>query len=228
MYQRTARHILPMGLLVALLVLAMSACGVEGAQEKGSLRPLPEDQREMPPDTYASKDFEPSLSFEVEQGWKLLPPETFDDLHLIRGETGVLGFANLEGARFYRATKTGLPYAMDVPQDIVGWFQQHPHLRTDKHQEVTVGGVPGEEFDVVVKGLPRDYSAMCGTDCVDIVRLSSGDLIAFWEADRAHVVVAEAAKGEPLIIVFGGPATEFDEFAPEARKVIDSVQWGGS
>ncbi len=35
-------------------------------------------------------------------------------------------------------------------------------------------------------------------------------------------------KGETVIIGFGSPAVEFDEFAYEAQRVLDSVKWRGS
>jgi hypothetical protein len=42
------------------------------------------------------------------------------------------------------------------------------------------------------------------------------------------VTVLEDVEGETVTIGLASPATEFDEFAPEAQKVIDSVQWTGS
>ena len=43
-----------------------------------------------------------------------------------------------------------------------------------------------------------------------------------------RLIVLEDVKGETVTIGFVSPATEFDEFAPEAQKVIDTVEWGGS
>ena len=40
-----------------------------------------------------------------------------------------------------------------------------------------------------------------------------------------RLFVLEDMKGETVIIGFVSPATEFDEFAPEAQKVIDTVEW---
>jgi hypothetical protein len=34
-------------------------------------------------------------------------------------------------------------------------------------------------------------------------------------------------KGKTVIIDFGSPAAEFDEYWPEAEKVVQSVQWKG-
>jgi hypothetical protein len=57
-----------------------------------------------------------------------------------------LGFANLQGARFYKPTRTGAPYMVDTPKYVVGWFRRHPHLQTDESEPVTVGGIKGAQF----------------------------------------------------------------------------------
>ena len=43
-----------------------------------------------------------------------------------------------------------------------------------------------------------------------------------------RLIVLEDVKGETVTIGFVSRATEFDEFAPEAQKVIDTVKWRGS
>jgi hypothetical protein len=108
---------------------------------------------------------------------------------------------------------------------MVGWFQQHPHLQTDKPEPVTVGGVKGVQFDVVVEDLPEDYSGVCGSDCVGLFRLSTGIRVSLVEADKVRLIVLDDVKGETVTLGFVSPATEFDEFAPEAQKVIDTVEW---
>jgi len=42
------------------------------------------------------------------------------------------------------------------------------------------------------------------------------------------VIVLEGVKGETVTIPYTSPATEFDEFALEAQRVLDSVKWRGS
>ena len=41
----------------------------------------------------------------------------------------------------------------------------------------------------------------------------------------SRVVVFEDVNGQTVVAGFGIPATRFDEEAPEAQKVIDSVKW---
>jgi hypothetical protein len=122
---------------------------------------------------------------------------------------------------------------VDAPKDMVGWFQQHPYLQTSKPEPVRVGGVKGLQFDVVVGDLPQYYIPICtsivGTpNCVDLFRLSTGGPIFLVEGDKAGVIVLEDVEGETVTIGFNSPASEFGEHAPEAQKVLDSVEWRGS
>ena len=224
------RQALRLGLVVTIVVLAMSACGGGEKQQESRPRPLPEDEKVLRPGEYRSEEFKPSFSFRVDKGWTNLPPEASDALFIVHGETTGIGFVNAQ--EVYKPTKTGTPNVVDAPEDMVGWFQQHPYLQTDKPEPVTVGGVKGVQFDVVVEDLPEDYSRVCA-GCgvgsgVGIFRLSSGFPLAYREADKSRHIVLEVVKGETVTLGFVSPATEFDEFAPEAQKVIDTVKWTGS
>jgi hypothetical protein len=221
-------RVLSLGLLVVLVVLALSACG--GREEEAKARPLPEEEKALRPGEYRSEEFKPSLSFRVGKGWHNVPVEAADVLVIAQGETKGIGFVNAQ--EVYKPTKTGTPNVVDAPEDMDGWFQQHPYLQTDKPEPVTVGGVKGVQFDVVVEDLPEDYSRVC-PGCgvgsgVGIFRLSSGSSVAYREADKSRLIVLEDVKGETVTLGFSSPATEFDEFAPEAQKVIDTVKWTGS
>jgi hypothetical protein len=113
------------------------------------------------------------------------------------------------------------------PQDLVGWFEQHPYLQTDKPQPVTVGGIKGQQIDVVVGDLPNDYSGACGFDCVQLSFLSIGNW-AIEEGNKDRLTVLDDVKGQTVIIDFGSPAAKFDEYWPQAEKVVQSVKWKGS
>jgi hypothetical protein len=115
------------------------------------------------------------------------------------------------------------------PADLVGWFEQHPYLQTDKPQPVTVGGIKAKQIDVVVGDLPKDYpEGLCGgIDCVQLSQFNFGDW-AVEEGNKDRVTVLEDVKGQTVIIDFGSPAAEFDEYWPEAEKVVESVQWKGT
>ena len=221
-----------LGLLVTLVVLALSACGGGEKQQEFKPQPLPEEQQELRPGVYGSEEFKPSLSFRVGEGWSNSPPEASDALllQLTRDETVGLGFVNAQ--EVYKPTKTGTPNVVEAPEDMVGWFQQHPYLRTSEPEPVTVGGVKGVQFEVVVKDLPENYSGPCVGylgDCVDIFESAGGvGSIAFMKDNKQRLFVLEDVKGKTVTMGFTIPATEFDEQAPEAQKVIDSVEWTGS
>jgi hypothetical protein len=223
--QRMVRRPPRQGLLLTLVVLALSACGGEN-QQVSKPQPLPEEREELRTGVYRTEEFEPSFTFRVGEGWSSLPPEASDALFITRGETKAIGFVNAQ--EVYKPTKTGTPNVVEAPKDMVGWFQQHPYLHTDKSEPVTVGGVKGEQFDVVVEDMPEDYSAVGGADCVDLFRLSTGISVCQPVEEKVRLTVLEDVKGETVTIGFASPATEFDEFVPEAQKVLDSVKWTGS
>ena len=227
MYRPTpTRLALGLGFLVTLVVFALSTCG-GGQEQAGRPRPLPEDEQVLRPGKYRSEEFEPSLSFRVGKGWSSTPLEASDLLHIMRGETAGLGFANIQDV--YEPTGTASTNIVDVPKDLVGWYRRHPYLRTSTPEPVTVGGVKGVRFDVVVDDLPEDNYDMCGSDCVDIARVTGGfPPLAIWVDEKVRVIVLEKVKGETVTIGFGSPAAEFDMFATEAQKVLDTVKWTSS
>ena len=131
--------------------------------------------------------------------------------------------------------KPGTTDVVDAPKDLVGWLQHHPYLKTSKPQPVTVGGVKGEQLEVVVGDLPKDYSSLCapsvGAGCVDIAPVSNDayDAAAYFkEVNERKVFVLEDVKGDTVMIWYAAPPDEFDELATEAQKVVDSVKWSGS
>jgi hypothetical protein len=223
-------HVLSLGLLVVLVVLALSACG--GGEKKAKARPLPEEPKTLRPGTYRSEEFKPSLSFRVGKGWSSTSLEEASDvLQITRGQTADLGFLNAQ--EVYKPTRTGTPNVVDAPKNIDGWLQQHPYLQTSKPEPVRVGGVKGVQFDVVVGDRPQNYIGTCTSivgqpNCVDLFRSSTGVQIFLVEGDKAGVIVLEDLEGETVTIGFVSPASEFGELAPEAQKVLESVEWRGS
>ena len=223
-------RVLSLGLLVVLVVLALSACG--GDEKKAKARPLPEEPKALRPGTYRSEEFKPSLSFHVGKGWSsTLPEEASDILVIAREHFKAAGLINVQ--EVYKPTKTGSAILVDAPEDMVGWFQQHPYLQTSNPEPVTVGGVKGVEFDVVMGDLPKGYNPTCSSiidnpNCVDIVRLSTGETLFLAEGEKIRFIVLEDVEGETVTIGFSSLASEFEEFVPEAQKVLDSVEWRGS
>jgi hypothetical protein len=220
--RRTVRRALGLGLLAALVALVLGACG--GGQKEAEPRPLPEERQALQPGEYRSEEFEPSLSFRVGEGWQYVPPEASDELHIAREQgTGALGFSVTH--EVYKPTKTGTPNVVEAPEDLVGWHQHHPYLRTTEPKPVTVGGVEGVRFDVKVDDLPDDYHGVCGSGCVDVARLSSGSQTFLGEKYTLRLTILEDMEGKTVELGFVSSAGDFDGFAPEAQKVIDTVKW---
>ena len=228
--RRTVKQAPRLGLLVTtLLVLALIASGCRvgeaGSQqeEADKPRPLPENNATLRPGEYRTEEFEPSLSLQVGEGWIHVAPELPDKLAISPGREGgdpLLIFRNLQ--QVYEPTKSmGAPPVVDAPKDIVGWFQNHPYLQTTKPEPVTVGGVKGQQFDwVVAEDSP--YAE------VDTFKYSDGSDAASAKGFKYRAIVLEDVKGETVTIGIGSKAGEFDGFAPEAQKVLETVKWSGS
>ena len=186
----------------------------------------------MQPGEYRSEEFEPSLSFRVGEGWTNVPPESSEFLAIQRGVMGGVYFFRVK--EVYEPTRTGTPNVVEAPKDPKGWVawgQHHPYLRTSEPEQVEVGGVEGERIDVVVGDLPEDYRGRCGTDCVDIGRVEGVPPLKndiFTPEDAKERVTFLEVEGETVTISISSPAIVFDDFVPEAQKVLDSVEWRGS
>jgi hypothetical protein len=213
--------------LATLLVLALSACGGgSSAQEAAKARSLPlyPTENALRPGEYHSVKFKPPLSFEVGKGWSNTANQLSDYIELgQQGEIGNLTFANVK-----EVFKPGTTNVVEAPKDLVGWLQHHPYLKTSKPKPVTVGGVKGEQFEVLVDHLPKDPNGYCGSDCLDIFNQSSNQIGYFREVNKRRVIVLGDVKGDTVVIWFAEPPDTFDKFAPKAQKVVDSMTWSGS
>jgi hypothetical protein len=215
-------------------VLVLCACG--GVEKEAEVRHLPDEAKPLQPGEYRTEEFEPSFSFRVGKGWENDPPEAFDIL-LLGQETGGLGAVNVQ--LVYEPSKSGMPVMVNTPKDLVGWLGHHPYLVTSDPEPVSVGGVEGQQVDVArAKDLPEDYrSGVCSQiadpapgKCVDLFRVSTHHSPIFvWEGDKLRLIVLQnELSGETVALGYGSRSTNPDEFAPEAQKVIDTIDWGDS
>jgi hypothetical protein len=230
--RRWVSQVLRLVVLVTLAVLMLSACG--GVEKEAEVRHLPEQAKALQPGQYRTEEFEPSFSFRVGKGWKNDPPEAFDIL-LLGQETGGLGAVNVQ--RVYEPSKSGTPIVVNAPKDLVGWLEHHPYLKTSDPEPISVGGAKCLQLDVAVaKDLPEDYhSGVCSSiadpeECVDLFRVSTHHSPVFVsESSKLHLIVTkDELSGLTVAMGYASRSTNFDEFAPEAQKVIDTVEWGGS
>jgi hypothetical protein len=229
--RRMVSQALKLGLLVTLVILALSSCGRGaggGQEEEAKGRPLPQDPKALHPGQYHSVKFKPSLSFRVSKGWANTEAQLLDSIEVGELEQQEeIGWINVVNVK--EVFKPGTRNVVEAPKDLVGWFQHHPYLRADKPEPASIGGVKGVEFDVLVEDLPQDYYGVCGRGCVDIFNLSNGEQTTyFYETNKRRVIVLEYVKGKTVTIAFSSAADRFDEFTPEAQKVVDSVKWTGS
>ena len=233
MYRRISGwSVMPVLLVVVLAVLALGACGgggEAGGQEDAKARPLPLYEKALSPGEYHSVKFKPPLSFKVGKGWSNNAEQLSDWIQLSQqGEIGTLQFANVE-----EVFKPGTTNVEEAPQDLVGWLQQHPYLKTSEPQPVTVGGLKGEQLEVLVDHLPKDPNGYCEPEpsgCLDIFNLSGGDQIGYFgkNFNERKVIVLGDVKGDTVVVWYAGPPDTFDKFAPRAQKVVNSVKWSGS
>jgi hypothetical protein len=217
--------LLMVGLLATLLVLALSACGGGGsAQEEVKARPLPEDPKALRPGEYRSTEFKPSFSFRVGKGWRTSSefPQVSDKLAITRGEYDppqTLIFRDLQ--EVFKYTKNGTtPEVVKAPKDMVGWFQHHPYLDTEKPEPATVGGVKGVQFDWIV-------SEDTTYDEITLFRYTDGSDGSAGKGFKYRAIILEDVEGKTVTIGIGSLAIEFDDLLPEAQKVLDTVKWRG-
>jgi hypothetical protein len=228
---RPALMRLALGVGVSMVILALSGCGSGTAQQEAKVRPLPEPGQTLRPGEYRPEEFEPSLSFRVGKGWSAFEEHASIDFAIsMQGETRWVGVTNVQ--EVYKPTAKGTSTVeskvVKAPKDLVGWFQDHPYLKTSKPESVTVGGVKGEQFDMIVE-VPGGYYGACGSDCMDIYKLGSAGPLGEEDGNKVRIIVLEDLKGDMVSFDIGvSEASEFDEFMTKAQKVVDSVKWGGS
>ena len=218
---RSALMRLALGVGVLMMTLALTGCGSGSAQEEeAKARPLPEPGQTLRPGEYRSVEFEPLFSFRVGKGWSL-DTETSDGLVILRPNQG-MAIVRLE-----EVYKPGTQDAVKVPEDLVGWFQDHPYLKVEGLEPVTVGGIEGQQFDFVAD-VPEGRYSMCGADCVDAFENSDGSSLVYDEGDKYHAVILDV-KDETVYIESAAPAANFDKaMGPEAQKVVDTIEWKSS
>ena len=141
--------------VLMVMILALTGCGSGSAQEEGKARSLPLYPTEKPlrPGEYHSVKFKPPLSFKVGKGWSNTANQLSEFMQL--GYEGGTEFNYLTFANVKEVFKPGTLEVVDAPKDLVGWLQHYPYLKTSKPQPVMVGGVKGEQLDVLVEdGIP--------------------------------------------------------------------------
>lgn len=234
--RRMVRQAIRLGLLVTLVVLALGACsgGGSSAQEERAkkVHHIPEDSqtyegKPLPAGSYVTEEFKPAMSFTLDKGWTRGGPELRDawDMRDIKNDDFWLGFLNAE--EVYDPDGSGELRIAPAPEDMVAWLRANPYLKTKKPKPTSVGGEAGVQFDAIVSGAP-EYPECTGCPNLGLFHESAGATWGVSKGEKLRFIVLEDVRGQTVTIVVETSASGFDEFVPEAQKVVDSVEWGGS
>jgi hypothetical protein len=210
-----------------------------GAGETGKARTMAEEGALSPGRYFTEGEFEPSFSFEIGEGWRVLPSLTSHSLKLghvtpgnVVAEGKALRFLNVREVFEPREADGEVSFEVKpAPGDMVAWFQRHPYLSTDEPEPVDIGGVAGKRLDVEVnvpEGYRDDQGGGCAVPCVPLFRLGDDSVTHITEMGKDRFAVLEDVRGEAVVIIVSAPVIEFDEFLPEAQKVLDTVEWEGA
>jgi hypothetical protein len=192
-------------------------------QEQAQAKTLPEAGKPLSAGRYATRVFEPAMSFSVGGGWMAAGPETQDGVPLME-ENGptIVGFLNVREVFDPRSPNERVP----APNDMLTWLQEHPRLDAEEPSRVSVGGVEGQEFDAITAE-PVE-AEVCAEPCAPLFAFGGGNDFWLGESEKYRFIVLDDVEGETVVIFFGGPAVEFEELLPKAQKVIDTVEWEGA
>jgi hypothetical protein len=176
---------------------------------------------------YLTDKFEPAFSFEaVGEGWALDGPEARYFLGL-QNRGSYMDFLNAKDLMVFEPSEAD---KVPAPEDMVGWYQEHPYLDTEEPEPVSVGGVKGVYLETVVTPLPEGYDteAAC-KDPSDPPTKRSLSLFSNPEAeytlclspgDKVRTIWLEDVNGAPLSIMVWS-----QEFLPKAQKLLNTVEW---
>lgn len=250
-------RVLALGLLIAFVVLAVSACGGSGELEGGArARTIPEvpietEGRPLAAGEYVSDEFRPAMSFRLGEGWwtgierpdspghshRALPAhgdfvEMRDNLTLFYNSAGrpvgTLDF--FVDPRVYRIVNSYDAEEEPTPEDIAAWLRRHPYLDTGQPEPATVGAGKGVRFDAAPSRVPEEYvTCVEQQPCLPLFQTEHPDLFyALARTDRVRFLVLDDVEGETVTIAIKAGSDEFDEFLPRAQQVLESVEWKGA
>ena len=222
---------------VALLLVPVVGCGGGGGGQPQQQQQQQQQQEkegaearafpgygDLRPGKYVTGEFEPTFSFEVvDEGWIVGGTELRGLLDMRQGlEGGVLSFLNVQ-----EVFDPGRPRelaSVPAPEDMVAWLRGHPYLETERPEPATVGGVEGAQLDAAVADVP---ASECGDACLGLFEADPESGWVAYEGEKLRFIVLEDVGDERVIIAVEARAADFEEFAPKAQGVIDTVQWTG-
>jgi hypothetical protein len=222
MHRGVVAYTLRLGVLAAW-VLAVCACG-------GGAKPL-SGEYSLSPGRYVANDFEPALSFEVGKGWEYgeLRQKPYFDLSWENEGYDHFVIISFNNPPSKVSDPTNPDKLVPAPNDWVSWLQRHPHLDTSEPHPTSIGGVQGMRFDTVVSPLPKGYYGEdCGGAGVPLWPLLRGHHWCADEGFTSRTFVLDGVEGETVVIDVWSSSETFEKVVPEAKQVLDTVEWEGA
>ena len=224
----TARgRLLVFGGIFAVVILLIAVVAIIGAS-----RPNYVEYSSVPftaGERYLTDKFEPAFSFEtVGEGWALDGPEASYRLGL-QNRGLYIDVLNLNDVMVI--DRSGADQE-PVPEDMVGWYQEHPYLDTEEPEPMSVGGVKGVYFDAVMTTLPEGYDASACKDplkptkkALPLLSSPEGEATCVLPEDKVRIILLEDVKGEPLSIMMWSRAVDFEEHLTKTQNLLKTVEW---
>ena len=207
--------------IVILLVGAVAVVSARGPNTVSYTSSIIEGER------YVTDEFKPAFSFEaVGKGWTLDAPEAPHAL-LLHNYGLYVDVLNLNDVTVIDPSDAD---RVPAPEDMVGWYQQHPYLDTEKPEPVSIGGAKGVYFDAVMKTLPKGHPLVCEERLKGRVQLSligapDGPVLCLSPEDKVRIILLEDVRGEPVSIMVWSRAVDFEEHLPRVQKMLKTVEW---
>ena len=199
-----------------------SACEPPATSTKAKGRPMALGLTTQDKTIYRSNPFQPAFSFETfGMPYPFIP--NFADscsLGLFSGERG--------GVIFVRPTAVVDPETGDLaplPDDLLGWLESHPNLQLSGESRVQIGGVPGREFSVKVRGRAADPPAEC-PECIPLFPgTDSGIFGAIGPSFATTRWTMLEVDGTPVVIAVESPPGEFKPIARDVDRLLASIRF---
>ena len=178
----------------------------------------------MPAGSYRTEEFQVPFSFRLGDGWRDYGPENQRFVGVIEDVGSVFHASSVSLLIPTRVFSPDASRELPLPQDLVAWFQSHPHLVTTV-SDVTVSGLPARQVDVRVRTTPKPSPPECfGQKCVLLFRVAENlewSVLPRW-IDR--FVILEVG-GQTVVISYGSPRDLFEAFEPKVDAVLDTVSF---
>jgi len=158
---------------------------------------------------YQTKAFEPTLTFDLPDGWHEYFPEDSDEIAL--GGAG----ADLNITRPRQVANPTGGAALDAPESLIDWFKTRPDLQLGAAETVQIAGVEAAYIDI--PALAKE---------IGLFHYPGGDMhTASGVPARLYIVPMDGA--DLVLVILPAPATTDLPAAVEAvQPIVDSLQIG--